>query len=168
MSVLSLAAASLALAGCQQEAAAPEADGAAAEVAGPEAKPGVTISDAKLVLPVVAGRPGAVYFNVTNDSDAQVAIAGVYVEGAETAEMHETTGGSMQKVEKATLDAGVSFAFAPGGHHVMAFDLDEGLKAGGTTEMTITFADGDKASIPLAIEARGEATGGMDHEGMDH
>ena len=51
----------------------------------------------------------------------------------------------------------------------MAFELDAKLVAGGTTEMTLTFADGDKLSAPLKIESRtggGDMAKGM--EGMDH
>ena len=50
----------------------------------------------------------------------------------------------------------------------MAFEVDGKLKAGGTTEMTITFLDGDKISAPLKIEAMGAAAGGMDHSGSGH
>jgi hypothetical protein len=55
--------------------------------------------------------------------------------------------------------------FAPGGKHVMAFDLSDKLAAGGTAELTITFADGDKISAPLAVEAAGGmgAMSGMEH-----
>ena len=46
----------------------------------------------------------------------------------------------------------VQVQFAPGGKHVMVFDLEDTVKAGGTTEMTLTFADGDKLSAPLKVE----------------
>ena len=49
-----------------------------------------------------------------------------------------------------------------------AFDLDPKLVAGGTAEMTVTFADGDKLSAPLKIEARGEAMEGMAGHGESH
>ena len=49
--------------------------------------------------------------------------------------------------------------FEPGALHVMAFELDAKLAAGGTAEMTLTFADGDKLSAPLKIESRtGDST----------
>ena len=53
--------------------------------------------------------------------------------------------------------------FEPGKLHVMVFNPGATLKAGGTTEMTITFADGDKSSAPLKIEAAGGGMGGMAH-----
>jgi periplasmic copper chaperone A len=39
----------------------------------------------------------------------------------------------------------------------MAFEVDAQLKAGDTTELTVTFLDGDKISAPLKIEAMGTA-----------
>jgi len=47
----------------------------------------------------------------------------------------------------------------------MAFDIDPKLKPGGETEMTLTFADRDKLSIPIKVEAMG---GGDGMAGMRH
>jgi copper(I)-binding protein len=127
--------------------------------AAPEAKPGLSTSGGVLMLPAVSGRPGAAYFSIVNNSENGVELAAVHVEGALKAEMHETTGGSMAKLEKLPIAPGETVEFAQGGKHVMAFDLDEDLRAGGKTEMTLIFADGDKLSTPIKIEAMG----GMDH-----
>lgn len=163
----------LALTGCQQ-AAEPDAQSttsAPAEALGPDAKPGTSAQAGRLILPVVADRPAAVYFTFTNASDAPVALAAIHVAGADSAEMHETQGGQMRAVERVAVDAGKSVEFAPGGLHVMAFGLDDSLKSGGTTEMTITFEGGDKLSMPLTIEKMGagmQADADMDHGTMDH
>ena len=45
----------------------------------------------------------------------------------------------------------------------MAFELADTLVAGGKAEMTLTFADGDKLSVPLSVEPAG---GGVDHGDM--
>lgn len=138
-----------------------------ASVSGPDAKPGMVASDGKLVLPVIAGRPGAVYFTVRNDGAQPVTLAGVHVSGAGKAEMHQTNGGSMSKVDSLPVDPGASMIFAPGGLHVMAFDISPELKAGGNAELTLTFSDGDKLSMPLKVEAMG--AGDADAmEGMHH
>lgn len=154
-----------ALAGCQQaEAPAPVDTGS--EAAGPDAKPGMAASDGRLVLPVVAGRPGAVYFTLRNDGDLPATLAGVHVAGAAKAEMHKTEGGSMAPVDTVELAPGAAIEFAPGGYHVMAFELADTLKAGEMTELTLTFSDGDKLSMPLHIEAMGgdgQAMPGMHH-----
>lgn len=149
------------LSGCQQVAPSDEAQ---AEQA-PEAKPGLALSGGTLMLPVVAGRPGAAYFKLENTSDKDVELVGVYIDAAAKAEIHETKGGQMTPVERLVIPAGDSADFARGGLHVMAFDLSDALSAGGTTEITLTFSDGDKLSAPLDVKAMGDA-GGM--AGMDH
>ena len=150
----------LTLGACQQADKAPDATASTA----PEAKPGLAVSEGTLVLPAVKGNPGVAYFTVTNSGTAKAALAAVSVDGAAKAEMHETKGGSMAPVDQVDVDPNGSAKFAPGGLHVMLFDLDPKLTAGSSTEMTLTFADGDKVSAQLAIKAAGDAAmGGMAH-----
>jgi copper(I)-binding protein len=158
----------LALTACQQNKApeAPASGAASSEATGPDAKPGITASDGVLRLPAVKGNPGAAYFSVRNGGPAAATLAAVHVDGAGRAEMHESTGGSMAAVKEVALVRGETVKFAPGGKHVMLFDLDPRLAAGGTTEMTLVFTGGDKSSIPLKIEPAGGAMAEM--PGMEH
>ncbi len=177
----------LALAACHKspepgdQASTPAPGEAMVAPAGPDAKPGTSAEAARLVLPVVAGRPAAVYFRFTNSSDKPVVIAAVHVEGAASAEMHKTEGGKMSGVKTLPVKPGETVTFAPGGYHVMAFGLDKSLASGGSSELTLTFSDSDKISMPLAIEKMGAGMsddmgsmgdmpmdhGAMDHAGMD-
>lgn len=162
--------ASLALLGACQQAPAPDAaatDQAAPAVSGPDAKPGMSAAGGRLVLPVIGGRPAAIYFSLTNGGPSAVTLAGVHVAGAGKAEMHKTEGGSMAPVQSIEIAPAETIEFAPGGNHVMAFDLTDALKEGGTAELTLTFSDGDKLSMPLRIETMGD---GMGHDmgGMQH
>lgn len=140
--------------------------------AAPEAKPGVAISEGKMILPAVSGNPAGAYFTVENNGDKGVTIASIAINGVGKAEMHETKGGQMKPVDRLDVAAKSVVKFERGGLHVMGFDLDSKLKAGGTTEMTVTFSDGDKVSAPLALQAMGAAAehdmSGMDMSGMDH
>jgi copper(I)-binding protein len=122
------------------------------QAAAPDAKPGLSVSDARLVLPTVTGNPGAAYFSLANGSDKETELAAVHVDGAGSAEIHDMSGGAMNLAQGVTLAAGETVKFAPGGKHVMVFDLEDSVKAGGTTEMTLTFADGDKLSAPVKVE----------------
>lgn len=144
----------LVLTGCQQptETAAEK---------NPGAKPGLSASDGMLVLPAVKGNPGAAYFTLTNGSSQAVTLAGVSLDAAESAEMHETKDGKMGSVDQVELAPGAIVKFAPGGMHVMAFNLKPEIAAGNSVEMTLTFSDGDKLSAPLKVEAAGAAM--MDH-----
>lgn len=126
---------------------------------GPDAKPGVSAAQGRLVLPVVAGRPGVVYFRITNSNEAAVFLAGVHVESVGKAEMHRTEGGKMAAVDRVEIAPGAEIVFEPGGLHVMAFEVDGSLQPGGSTEMTLTFADGDKLSLPITVETMGAGTG---------
>lgn len=168
LSAMLLAAA--ALSGCngsgtpstQESTAASEG----ADALGPDAKPGVTAGAARLVLPIVPGRPGVAYFRVANNTSAKITLAGVHIQGVGKAEMHRTSGGKMTPVEQVPIEAGASIAFVPGGLHTMAFEIDPGLKPGEQSELTLTFADGDKVSVPLKVEEMGASDGGM--AGMSH
>lgn len=171
--IASLTGIALALSGCGQktDGASPEASETAD--ATPESAPGITLSDAFIRLPAVPGSPGAAYFTVSQGNGAPRRIAAVYVEGAERAEMHETvtTNGisSMKPVKDVAIEAGKSVSFKPGGLHVMLFDVSDTLKQGGTTELTITLDNGDKATVPARIETLGSASmEGMDHDMSGH
>lgn len=158
-------AATLALAACgpQNE---PGSEASSAASTAPEAKPGLSLSNGTLLLPAVKGNPGAAYFTVENQGDAAVSIAAITIDGVAKTEMHQTTGGQMRPAGQVDVPAKATVRFERGGLHVMAFDLDPALQAGGTTGITVTFSDGDKVSAPLKLEAMGGAMGAM--EGMKH
>ncbi len=150
----------LSLSACQQPKPEPAPEKSAAA---PEAKPGVQLSEGRLVLPAVAGNPGAAYFQINNSAGASTVVGAISINGAGKTEVHQTVGETMTTVDQVEIAPSTSIKFEPGALHVMVFDLAPTLKAGGTTELTVTFADGDKISAPLKIEAAG---GGM--EGMQH
>lgn len=151
---LALILGTLAVAGCDNQPTP-------AAKAGPNAPADITIGDGRLVLPAVKGNPGAVYFTVHNDSASARTIRGAEVEGAASAMMHKMTmtGGvaSMDMVAQVRVPAMGMVAFAPGGLHVMADELDAKLAKGGTTNITLAFVNGDKAVFPAEILAAGDA-----------
>lgn len=144
---LLIAVATVSLAACKG-ADKPEAAASSA----PEGKPGVTVKDARLVLPAVPGNPGAAYFSLDNQSKGVIGIAAVAVQGAGKTELHTT---DMKAFDHATADPRTTLKFEPGQAHVMVFDVGTDLKAGAETELTVTFTDGDKISVPAKIEAMG-------------
>ena len=155
--------AAFALGACQQQApAAP--DSMASEAAGaPEAKPGLSVKDGMLTLPAVKGNPGAAYFTLFNGGDKPAVLAAASIEGSGKVEFHQTSGGTMAAIDQLEIAPGAAITLAPGGMHAMAFDLGEGLTAGGTAELTLTFADGDKLSVPLKVVSVGNAPMGDMH-----
>jgi len=128
---------------------------------GPEAKPGLSLTEGKLVLNAVSGNPGAAYFTIVNNSEKAVTFVASHIEGAGRSEMHGPLGEhrTMLAIENLVIGPHSRMVFEPGKYHVMAFEIGADIVAGGNTEITLTSADGDKISAPLKIEAMG----GMDH-----
>ncbi|WP_066556354.1 copper chaperone PCu(A)C [Croceicoccus bisphenolivorans] len=168
---------SLALAACNSGTPDAEPTEAVDVPVAADAPAGVSLSNAEVRMPAVTGRPGAAYFSISSQEPRK--IVGVSVMGAATSEMHETseTGGAMTmaKVDEVSLQPGELLSFQPGGYHVMLFDMDATIAPGGTADLTITFDNGDKASIPARVVGAGGMDAMMpedhdmaDMEGMEH
>ena len=147
-----LAATAVSLAACS--------DGAGSGTAAKDANPtGLTVSNARMMLPPVAGNPAAIYFDLKNDGKRAVAVRRADVADAKSASMHDMMDYNhemtMADMGPLTVPAGETIKFAPGGKHVMVFDLSPEIEAGGTTEMTLTVAGGDKVSFPVPVQAAG-------------
>ena len=121
--------------------------------ANPDAPDGIAVENGRLMLPAVAGNPGALYFDVRNDSDKNRVIRAISVAGAGSVEMHN---GDMQMIMQLTVPPKGSATFEPGGEHVMAMDLADTMVAGGQAEVTVTFVGGDKVSFPVEVRAAGD------------
>ncbi len=133
-----------------------------------EAKPGVKITDARLVLPAVVGNPAAAYLVIDNTTKDMVSIAAISIQGAAKTGMHTMEGDSMKPVDRVDVEAGTGVRFEPGKLHIMAFELSPDLAAGGETEFTLTFTDGDKTSVPAKIVSMSEAAMGGMHTDAAH
>ena len=155
---LAVSSAALGLAGCGDSASAPEP---APSWSDPDAPAGISVSEGRMTLPAVAGNPGAVYFTIRNGGDSDEMLRAAWVSGAGTAQLHQSTRegttARMREVSEVTVPAGGTVSFAPGGLHVMAFDISDRLEIGSETEVTLTFASGDKVSFPVQVRAAGDA-----------
>lgn len=170
---LSALALSISLGACGSEAPATKETEAVDVPVAADAPEGVALTQAQVRLPAASGRPGVAYFVISSEEPRT--IASVSVMGAGRTEMHETSmkDGAMTMAQIGTvpLQPGEELAFQPGGYHVMLFDTDATLEAGGTTDLTITFDNGDKASIQAEVVGPGGmgAAGADDGmTGMDH
>ncbi len=152
--LLALAAGTLPLVGCGRSADDIDQGADEADVTGLE------VTNARMLLPPVAGNPAAIYFDVANAGDRNVAIRTAAVEGAGRAEIHATSEWegkmTMGEMGPVMIPAGGHETFEPGGTHVMVFDLDPSLAAGGTTDMTLTIAGGKSTTAKVAIQAAGD------------
>ena len=75
------AVAALALCACQQAKQTSHDPVAEASKAAPAGKPGIAIAGGRLVLPAVAGNPGAAYFQIDNSAGADVILAAIAING---------------------------------------------------------------------------------------
>jgi len=120
-------------------------------------------------LPGVAGRPGAAYFTIHGGAKPTTLVA-VSAPFAIRAEMHESmpdmsmpmdhgTGSAMTMapVKDVAVPARADVAFAPGGKHVMLFDMAPRVQSGDTVPLTLAFANGRKIDVKAQVVGAGEA-----------
>lgn len=152
LGAIALAAVALPLASCGETP--PETSAAEAGI------PGIKVSNARMVLPPVAGNPAAVYFDLAYDGDRGLALNRAEVKGAKSAMFHDygeyDFKVQMMEMLPQPLKKGDRIEFKPGGKHLMAMDLDPSLKAGGATEATIIVSGGGRQTFPVEIRAAGD------------
>ena len=156
-----LAAAALALfaplAACEPVAVVPTVE----DIAERATAKGVTISNARIVLPPVAGNPAAVYFDLSYKGKPGVTLVNIAVEGAGMTMIHEyAESEGVQKMQMAgpvelRTDAPVSFA--PGGMHGMVMDPGPTLRPGSTAVVRLNFSDGTSTGFEAPVRAAGDA-----------
>lgn len=148
-----LAFGTLTLSGCGGDATAPvtRLEGAI---------PGMSISNARLILPAVAGNPAVVYFDLAYDGDRQIALNRAAVEGAQSAEFHqygEWAGEmQMQSMQPLPLKKGDKVSFEPGGNHLMAMGLSSDVAVGGKVPVTLTVSGGGTHRFEAEVRPAGD------------
>ena len=149
----SLATAIFGLTACGGEAEAP-AEAVAGQV------PGMTISNARMVLAPVAGNPAAVYFDLAYDGDQGLTIRKAEVEGASNTMMHDygeyDFKVQMMEALPVALTKGSKVEFKPGALHVMAMDPPASLKPGDKVKVTLTMSGGATQVFEAEVRAAGE------------
>lgn len=109
-------------------------------------------------LPAVEGRPAAAYFTLHGHSKDS-ALINVTSPVAIKTEMHETMAKgnmtSMAPIERVPLPADSTVAFAPGGRHVMLFDVNPVIKPGSTVPLRLTFVGFPQIEVDAVAVAAG-------------
>ncbi len=124
----------------------------------------ITVEEAVVSLPAVPGRPGAAYFTLRTSSEP-VRLVGISSPKIGRIELHETIDDNgmsrMVTIEDPLVSPGEPMTFEPGARHAMLFDLDPGLRPGGTVALTFSF---DQAPA-VTVEADLRGPGAVGHEG---
>lgn len=122
------------------------------------AEPGVTVGDAWLRF-VIASRPAAGYFTLTNDGDRAVSLVRVSSPGCGAAMLHrsvrENGQDRMVPVDRVEVPAHGSIGFAPGGYHVMCMMPTGAVRPGASVPVTLGFADGGEITADFVVRRIG-------------
>ncbi len=124
------------------------------------------VDDAWVRLPAVPGRPGAAYFTMSAGAEP-VTLLSVRTPAAVRTELHESMTGhagmaSMAPIAQVAVPAGETLRFAPGGKHVMLYDVNPALKPGAQTELTLALADGSTLAAKARVVGAGDAAPAAD------
>ena len=111
-------------------------------------------------LPAAAGRPGAAYFTV-HGGDAADTLLAVSTPAALRTELHETGKGehgmmTMAPIKDVAVPARGALSFAPGGKHVMLFDLGPRVAAGQRIPLRLSFAGGKTLEVQAMVVSAGD------------
>lgn len=120
------------------------------------------VPTATVRLAAAPGRPAAGYLTLQIEGD-RGALVSVTSPQAGRIEMHETMnrGGmsEMRSIERIPVRDGETLAFAPGGHHLMLFDVDQAVRAGGRIDLVLNFERGAPVTLAAKVAAPGEHVG---------
>lgn len=119
----------------------------------------LSVDGAWVRLAAVPGRPAAAYFTLHGGATDATLVA-VRAPMAKRSELHESMGAggmaTMTPLGQLAVPARATVAFAPGGRHVMLFDIASGVKPGGTMGLGFAFADGRTLEGTARVLAAGD------------
>ncbi len=157
----------LALAACGSDDAASTDTGADAAPAAEASSEALSIADPWSRQPAEGQTTTAVYGVVTNSSDDDITAIAASTSATDTVELHQVTmndEGQMSMTEKEggyVILAGESFAFEPGGPHIMMLGIDPATYPD-TVDVTLEFDNG--STLDFAAEVRAIGNDDMDDE----
>jgi copper(I)-binding protein len=101
----------------------------------------------------------AIYLRLVNPGPSPRVLQGARVDGAASAalHMHETVDGMMRMRPAGPVEvaAGADLLLAPGGYHLMVFDVQPLPRAGARLPFCLLFADGEQACAEATVRDSG-------------
>lgn len=129
----------------------------------------ITIDHAYSHATAAPGVPGVGFFTLTNGGKKSDRLLSAQSTAAGRVEIHrsQVKDGVMQMravADGVVLPSGKPVAFAPGGLHLMLFELREPLREGGQVPLTLTFEQAGQVATVLQVEPRkAEPAAAKDH-----
>ncbi|UTA47585.1 copper chaperone PCu(A)C [Simiduia sp. 21SJ11W-1] len=115
----------------------------------------IIVSDVWARETVPGTNTSALFATLENTTRKPTRLVSVSVEGVDKAELHAHTeeGGMMRmrRVEAVEVGGRAEVKLAPGGFHVMLFQLAKPLKAGNEVPVVFQFANGEKVSARARV-----------------
>jgi copper(I)-binding protein len=106
-----------------------------------------------------AGKTGAVYFMIVNETETPDRLVSAKTPAARKAEVHNHLMQDgimkMRKVDGLEIAAGGRVMFKPGGYHLMLFGLTAPLKEGSSIEVELTFEQAGTVTLQVPIKPLG-------------
>ena len=118
----------------------------------------VTAAAPYVRLAAVPGRPAAGYFDLPA-ADRDDVLLSVTSPQAGRVEMHESmingNMSSMRPLDRVPVRAGQQLSFAPGGRHLMLYDLAPTVRAGGEMIFVLHFEHAPVRTLSAAVQSAG-------------
>lgn len=116
--------------------------------------PALEVTDAWLRAPLPGKTVAAGYFTLHNHANRAFTLVGLSSPVAARVELHthylQGDMMRMRKLDRLEVASRHRIVLAPGGHHLMLFDVDVGLLTD-TAQVTLEFADGTVLSAQLDV-----------------
>lgn len=140
-----------------------------------EHKASIVLDKARIVLGPPTIKVHGAYFELSNATQAQIAIIGASSKDYGRVEMHRSKveGGMaiMEPVDSLIVEAGRSLQFEPGGLHLMLIEPARIMASKEKIMLTLHLSDKRKVSVPFTVMSRMEMspqTAGHDHSKHAH
>ena len=159
----------LAMAACAPATPPAKTEAPKAEAGAVAAKP--VVADGWIAATAEGVKVSAGYLTLTNPGASADRLVSAATPAAGRTELHimQTGEGGVMKMRMAEtgieLPAGGELRFAPGGTHLMLFDLPAPLKEGATTPVTLTFEKAGAITVDFAIKPRSAGAKPAGHGG---
>lgn len=120
--------------------------------------PQLSVDKGYIRLNAVQNRPAVAYFTI-HGGTSDVTLLSVTTPVSVKSELHESmTADHMAKMTPIgdfQVRAGSTNVFAPGGKHLMLFDMNPGIKPGRAVKLTFTFSNNQRIDLGVPTIAAG-------------
>jgi len=107
--------------------------------------------------------PASGYFTIHGGGAADARLLRVSSEAAQRIEMHESVEKNgmmtMQAIDSVDVPAKSKVEFAPGGKHLMIFNINPAIVESGKLTMIMMFSNGDRLIVDAVIQKAGQKAG---------